>query len=112
MKMSLAGMTGIAAALFAIASSNAAMLTWDTNTTDGVASDGSGIWDAVNTNWFDGTVNTNWRDANPDFAIFGATNGAAGTVTVTNTRTIGGITFNSPGSGTYTITGGTLLEKR
>ena len=86
----------------------AASLTWDALPDTNGVQDGAGTWDGVATNWWNGTANTNWTGSNPDTAIFGATNGAAGTVTVSGTQTVAGITFNTPGSGVYTISGGTL----
>src|SRR5271155_4922423 len=60
---------------------SATSLTWDANTSDAVATDGSGTWNASNTNWWNGAADTNWTSSNPDAATFGATNGAAGIVT-------------------------------
>ncbi len=69
----------------------------------------AGIWGDVATNWWDGVANTNWVAANPDAAIFGVSNGAAGTVTVNGTTTVASLLFNPPGSGAYAIAGGTLV---
>lgn len=94
--------------IFGVVMTNAATLTWDANLITNQAQDGSGTWDAVSTNWWDGVENTNWTSANPDQAVFGAGSGAAGTVTVSGTQTVGGITFAAPGSGSYTLSGGVL----
>ena len=40
--------------------------------------------------------------------MIGAGSGAAGTVTVNGTVSVNTIQFNAPGSGNYTVTGGTL----
>jgi fibronectin-binding autotransporter adhesin len=87
----------------------AATLIWNPTLSSTGVVDGAGAWDGTTTNWSDGAANTNWSDATPDSAVFGATNGTAGTVTNIGARTVGGITFNAASSETYTISGGTLL---
>jgi autotransporter-associated beta strand protein len=99
----------IASALVALCvTASAAPLTWDGDPATAGPQDGPGTWTASGTSWWDGTANTNWNSAAPDSATFGAGSGAAGTVTVDGTQTIGGITFDAPGSGSYTLSGGTL----
>jgi autotransporter-associated beta strand protein len=85
-------------------------LTWNSDGSNtNAAQDGSGIWAdqsaGGNTNWWNGG-NVQWSNTVPDIATFGANNGAAGTATLSSTITAGGINFNSPGSGNYTIAGG------
>jgi fibronectin-binding autotransporter adhesin len=90
------------------AAASAAPLTWDADPATDGPQDGAGTWDAAGTNWWNGAANTNWTDGTPDTAIFGAAAGAAGTIAVNGTRTIGGIVFHPPGSGAYVLTGGIL----
>lgn len=81
---------------------------WQWNPAGGnSASDGAGVWDNSTLNWWDGNSATNW----PGLAMaatFGAGAGAAGQVTIPNSQVVGGLTFNAPGSGQYTIAGGSL----
>lgn len=84
-------------------------LTWDS----GGASpanplDGSGSWNTSSLLWSNGASDAAWTNSASNIAVFGNNNGAAGTVTLGEAITAGGITFNSPGSGTYTIAGSTL----
>jgi fibronectin-binding autotransporter adhesin len=91
--------------------SNAALsaeLTWDSDPATGGVQDGAGTWDALATNWWNGSANTNWSSATPDRAVFGASNGEAGVISVLETQTVGGIEFQPPGSGAYTVSGGEL----
>jgi len=84
----------------------AAPFTWSTGTT--ALTDGSGNWNATGgTNWFNGTTYGAWGNLNVDTATFGVSNGAAGTITVGGV-TANGITFNSAGSGNYTLSSGTI----
>src|SRR3954447_12427866 len=86
----------------------AATLTYDANATP-PANDGTGVWDTTTANWFDGTNDVVWPNTTNDIAIFGAGSGAAGTVTVgASGVTANSITFNAPGSGNYTLSGGTI----
>ncbi|HEX7570671.1 MAG TPA: protease pro-enzyme activation domain-containing protein, partial [Verrucomicrobiae bacterium] len=85
-------------------------LTWNSDgSSTSAALDGSGTWAdqsaGGNTNWWNGG-NFQWNNAAPGIAIFGATNGAAGTATLGSAITAAGINFNSPGSGNYTVAGG------
>ena len=89
---------------------HAANLTWDATPTSTGAQDGSGVWRPIasNTNWWNGATNVVWNNATPDSAIFGAGSGAAGTVTISPdlvSNSVASITFNAPGSGSYTIAG-------
>lgn len=80
---------------------------WDA---DGVAplNDGAGAWNATGgTNWNTGDTYGAWGNSTADEAIFGAANGAAGSITV-GTVNANKITFNAPGSGTYLLSGGTI----
>jgi autotransporter-associated beta strand protein len=83
-------------------------LTWDADPATAGAQDGSGTWDGVLTNWWDGAANTNWSSAHPDNALIGAGNGPAGTITVSGVQSVGGITFQPATAGSYRLTGGTL----
>lgn len=83
-------------------------VTWDADAATGSPQDGSGTWSTSGTNWWNGTTNVAWPNLTTSSAIFGAGSGAAGTVTVSGSVTTNAITFNSAGSGTYTISGGTV----
>jgi outer membrane autotransporter protein len=75
---------------------------WDGTDTSANADGGAGTWDAATTNWDSaetGGADQAWADGD---AVFG---GTAGTVTVSGTRTVTGITFSTDG---YTVSGGTL----
>jgi autotransporter-associated beta strand protein len=85
----------------------ATSLTWDSGGTHPLAPvDGSGNWDTATAWWSAGVApDVDWD--NVSTAIFGAANGAAGTVTIdTTTVDAGGLTFDGPGSGNYTIAAG------
>ena len=96
-------------------SANAALVYWDSdangtgNTTAGAGLGGSGSWNNSTSgspllNWWPGTGTTDqsWVNANNDTAVFV---GTAGTVTLTDAITAGGLTFSTAG---YVISGGTL----
>jgi autotransporter-associated beta strand protein len=89
-------------------SASAATFTWDASGSAPL-DDGSGFWNATgSTNWFDGTSTYGaWSNSLNDEAIFGVGNGAAGTITV-GTVNANKLTFNAPGSGSYTLSGGTI----
>ena len=75
---------------------------WDGTDTSANADGGAGTWDAASINWDSaetGGADQAWADGD---AVFG---GAVGTVTVSGTRTVTGITFSTDG---YTVSGGTL----
>lgn len=63
---------------------------------------GNGNWDTTNSFWLasDGTTFGTWNNTNNDTAVFW---GTAGTVTLTEPITVGGLTFNTTG---YTLTTG------
>lgn len=86
----------------------AGTFTWDN---DGAAplNDGGGNWTAIGgQNWFDGvSAYGAWGNTSSDVAVFGVANGSAATVAV-GTVNANGLTFNPPGSGTYTLSGGTI----
>ena len=87
-------------------------LTWDASGANPAApTDGSGVWStATNANWSSGVSDTTWSSGYS--AVFGANNGAAGTVTI-NTNgagvTVSNLTFNAAGSGSYLINGSPLI---
>lgn len=87
-------------------------LAWNSGPSVIAPRDGSGSWtnqSAAHTNWWNGSGNLQWNNGGPDMATFGVGSGTAGTVTVSGGVTVGGINFNAPGSGSYTISGsGTL----
>lgn len=86
----------------------AATLTWDADPVLTGNQDDPGVWNASSATWNDGAAI--WNSANPDSAIFGAGTGAAGTVSLALPVTVAGITFNTPGSGSYVISGGAGLS--
>ena len=85
-----------------------AQLTWDSdaNAANG-ATDGSGTWDAVTANWYNSGTDAVWPNTTTSVAIIG-NGGTAGTITVSGTITLNGITFNAPAG--YTVSGGTTLS--
>ena len=82
----------VVASALVSSSVSAVSLTWDSDPTTGGAQDGSGTWDSVSTNWWDGANNTNWTSANPDSAIFG-NGGTGGVVSLAGPIWAGGLTF-------------------
>ena len=89
------------------ARTNAANLTWDGSGTHPAAPvDGTGLWDTAAAFWTSGGASDVVWD-NASTAVFGAGNGSAPyTVTiddVSGTVSAGGLTFNSAGTGNYTI---------
>jgi autotransporter-associated beta strand protein len=101
----------VGAAMFALSAgeARAATLTWDTapgtvGAGDGSITGGNGTWNTTNGNWTSdgGGANVAWVNGNNDTAVFG---GAAGTVTLGEGITVGGLRFDTAG---YTVTGNTL----
>ncbi|MCW1925731.1 autotransporter-associated beta strand repeat-containing protein [Luteolibacter arcticus] len=89
-----------------ISAVHAATLTWDASGANPAApTDGPGTWDTTVANWSNGAADIAWPDTAADVAVFGANNGAAGSITV-DMVTVNGITFNAAGSGTYELAGG------
>lgn len=88
---------------------SAATLVWDTGVGTG-AQDGAGTWSTSTTTWWNADTTANVVATPADQLIFGAGTGAgtAGAVTISGTVTSTSITFNAPGAGAYTLTGGTL----
>ena len=70
------------------------------------AQDGGGAWNTLSpNNWWNGNADVGWPGGT-NGAIFGAGSGTAGTVTIGPTGvSVGAVTFNAPGVGTYTIAG-------
>ncbi|HUB25519.1 MAG TPA: autotransporter-associated beta strand repeat-containing protein [Tepidisphaeraceae bacterium] len=99
----------IASSVFAVilpAAALAQSLTWDASGNHPTSpNDGSGNWDTSSAaNWSNGSADSVW--SNGDIAVFGAANGAAGTVLIDDPSggvIASGITFNAPGSGNYNI---------
>lgn len=84
------------------------VLTWDATGMNGAdPADGSGNWDTVTALWSNGATDAVWVNGASTGAVFGNGNGAAGTVTVGNI-TAASLFFNPAGSGSYTLSGGTL----
>jgi autotransporter-associated beta strand protein len=107
MKSPIPAFIRTAAGILVIPCAYAAPYTWDAS---GAAplDDGGGSWNATGgTNWFDGTNYGAWGNTFSDVATFGIANGAAGTINV-GTVNANGITFSAPGSGNYTLSGGTI----
>src|ERR1035437_7171461 len=87
----------------------AANYTWDSDPATTGAQDGPGTWSTAANNWWSGATNSVWLNGSADAAIFGAANGAAGAVTLANGLVAGSLTFNPAGSGTYSLSGGSLI---
>jgi len=84
-------------------------VTYDADPGTAGAQDGAGAgWDGNTANWWDGSNDVAWPGGTAYEAIIGAGSGAAGIIAVTGTQTLNKLTFNAPGSGTYTLSGGTL----
>lgn len=110
-RCSLRGLFGLAA--FAAAaltpSLHADTLTWDSGgASPGNPLDGSGTWNTSSLLWSNGVSDIAWTNSISNIAVFGNNNGAAGTVTLGEAITAGGLTFDAPGSGAYTVAGSTL----
>ncbi len=85
-----------------------AQVSWDADIGTSGPQDGSGMWSTADANWWNGSTNVVWPNLSTSNAIIGANSGAAGTITASGSLTLNAITFNAPGSGAYTVTGGTL----
>lgn len=81
---------------------------WDANVGLAGAQDGSGTWTNTGPGWWNGTNHVNFTNG---FAVtIGATNGAAGTITLAGVVATPSLTFATPGSGNYLLAGsGTLF---
>ena len=90
--------------LFLLTPLHAADLTWDADPTTASPQDGAGVWDTTTNTWWDGTTNVVWDNVTPANAVFGTNSGAAGTVSNAVAISVGNLTFNAAGSGTYIIT--------
>jgi fibronectin-binding autotransporter adhesin len=104
----IAGAVVVSTLIFALPAG--AQVTWDADPVTSGPQDGSGVWSTsgADANWWNGSADVAWPNLTTSSATFGAGSGTAGTVTVNSTVTANGITFDSPGSGTYTLTGGTI----
>lgn len=87
------------ALLFLPSLSWAATLFWDADGTFGGGTGGSGNWNTTSLFWTNSTAMQAWTNATNDVASFG---GTAGTVTLTEAVTAGGLTFSVDG---YTLAG-------
>ncbi|MEK7949755.1 beta strand repeat-containing protein [Luteolibacter soli] len=87
---------------------HAASVTYDADLGTIGAQDGSGLgWNTTDANLWNGSANVTWPNTTADEIIFGAGSGAAGAVTV-GTVNANKITLGTPGSGNYSLTGGTI----
>lgn len=77
----------------------ASSLTWDADGTAGGNTGGTGSWNTSSPLWNKSGTMQAWSNASSDIAIFG---GTAGTVTLAEAITAGGLTFNTDG---YTLAG-------
>ncbi|MEZ5386880.1 MAG: autotransporter-associated beta strand repeat-containing protein [Prosthecobacter sp.] len=86
------------------------VLVWDADAGTAGAQDGAGTWTLGQLRWFNQTQTLDdqiWADGSD--AVFGAGSGTAGTVTLGGPITLGNLTFNAAGGGTYTIAGSETL---
>jgi autotransporter-associated beta strand protein len=100
--------SALVAGLFA-SQAIAATFEWDASGGDS-PDDGPGAWNPTGgTNWWNTGASQYgpWGNTTADTAVFGMGAGEAGTLTVGQV-TANKITFNAPGSGSYTLAGGTL----
>ncbi len=109
-RMKLVSVYALAAAFvaaFAAQPVNAQTLNWDPGLLGNSQgySDGSGTWDSVTNNWWNGSVDSTWVGG--DTAQFGSGAGGATpyTVTVNGSQSAGGIIFQNQA---YTLSGGTI----
>ena len=86
----------------------AGTLTWDADNVTSGPQDGGGNWDTTSMQWWDGVSDVVWDNVTPGAAIFGVGDGAAGTVNLGTGINTGNLTFNTPGSGSYVISGNML----
>jgi autotransporter-associated beta strand protein len=105
LKWALLATAPVAAALWG-SSALAQTATWDASGANPAApTDGAGLWDTTTSaNWSSGGVDAVWTNGN--VAQIGSANGAAGTINIDDASgsvSAGGINFNAPGSGNYTI---------
>ncbi len=86
-----------------------ANVTWDADTLTTGSQDGGGSWNTTNTNWWSGSANVSFIAG--DNVTFGSGTGAgaAGSIAVdAGGVSVGTLTFNAPGSSSYTFTGGSI----
>lgn len=69
-----------------------ATVTWDADGGTTGSQDGSGTWNATNTNWWDGAGDVAWSNLN--FANFGSGGSGAATVTLDDDALASGLTFS------------------
>ena len=82
--------------------------TWDAAPGASGPQDGSGVWNAVSSNWWNGVTNVIWNDAAAPIATFG-NGGTAGTVTVAGSHSADSLVFNPVTNGSYTLAGSSTL---
>ncbi len=86
------------------------ILVWDADAGTVAAQDGTGTWTAGQPNWLNQSLaldNQSWVDGS--HAVFGAGIGTAGTVTLGGPITVGNLTFDPTGAGSYTLAGSQTL---
>ncbi|OUM02997.1 hypothetical protein A8M77_08630 [Variovorax sp. JS1663] len=89
----------------------AATLTWDASglaTATSTATDGGGTWNTTLSRWNNNTADLAWSNAAGDVASIGNNNGPGGVLNLATPITVGGLIFNAPASGSYTLSGSTL----
>ncbi len=90
---------GVAFSLLLSSTLPAATLYWDSAGSLGTALGGTGNWDLVTSNWFNGTSDIAWTNSNSDDAVF---TGANGTITLTTNISVGDLYFtNLTGENTF-----------
>lgn len=101
------GLLAVYLTMVVLPSSEAGTYTWDASG-GAPLNDGPGNWNPTGgSNWYDGAAFGPWGDSFTDTAIIGAGNGSAGTINVGSIN-VNSITFAAPGSGNYTLSGGTI----
>lgn len=86
-------------------------LVWDGDVSNAGLQDGGGEWNITDgTRWFNSTASAyeTWDNASPSVAVFGVSSGGAGTIMLNGSMTAAGLRFDAAGSGSYTLSGGTL----
>jgi len=87
-------------------------LVWDGDVSTAGLQDGGGGWNITDgTRWFNSTATAyeTWDNASPSVAVFGVSSGGAGTIMLNGSLTAAGLRFDAAGSGSYTLSGGTLI---
>ncbi len=83
-------------------------LVWSASTSGSVR-DGGGTWDLTHSNFIYASSNQAWNNSGYASVTFGSGAGTAGTIALAQSVNVAAITFNPAASGSYTISGGTLV---